>query len=338
MKKILAVMKARQKEFYRDRSSMGWNFLFPFLVVFGFAFAFSNGNQKLYKVGLLGDIRKDFQSLTFLKTKYIDFVEVQNEAKSVQKLRVHKFDLLLVKKGDEVQYWTNKSSPKGYFLEKILRGDLKEDQLIFKRKEVDGKEIRYVDWLIPGVLSMNMMFSSLFGVGYVIVRYRKNGVLRRLKATPLRPHEFLLAQVFARLVILMVVFLIVFFGCTLAVNFKMEGSYAELFFTFLMGGLCLTSCGLMVASRIQSEEFAGGVLNLLSWPMMFLSGVWFSLEGAHPVIIKISKFLPLTHMIDGVRAIMNEGATLGDIAPQLLTLAFMTVLFLFIGSRSFRWD
>ncbi len=335
MKRIFAVMKARQKEFYRDRSSMGWNFAFPFLVVFGFAFAFSGGNQKLYKVGIMGE---QLKSLSFLKTKFIDFVDTPNNEKSVAKLRVHKFDLLLGKKGNEVLYWTNKSSPKGYFLEKILLSELNKDGLDFRREEVEGQEIRYVDWLIPGLLSMNMMFSSLFGVGYVIVRYRKNGVLRRLKATPLKAHEFLLAQVFARLVILMGVFLVVFFGCAWTVNFRMEGGYLDLFLTFLIGGLCLTSLGLMVASRIQSEEFAGGVLNLLTWPMMFLSGVWFSLEGAHPLIIKFSKIFPLTHMINGARAIMNEGASLGDISSQLMTLIFMTIAFLFVGSLSFSWD
>ena len=121
MKRIFAVMKARQKEFYRDRSSMGWNFAFPFLVVFGFAFAFSGGNQKLYKVGIMGE---QLKSLSFLKTKFIDFVDTPNNEKSVAKLRIHKFDLLLGQKGNEVLYWTNKSSPKGYFLEKILKIDI----------------------------------------------------------------------------------------------------------------------------------------------------------------------------------------------------------------------
>ena len=127
MKKIWAVMIARQKEFYRDRSSMGWNLAFPFFVVLGFAFAFSNGDQKLYKVGLMGDFKSEkIKGIPFLKTKYVEFVETEKGDKSVKKLKHHKFDLLLLNEGGELSYWTNKSSPKGYFLEKILLSDLKD--------------------------------------------------------------------------------------------------------------------------------------------------------------------------------------------------------------------
>ena len=114
-------MIARQKEFYRDRSSMGWNLAFPFFVVLGFAFAFSNGDQKLYKVGLMGDFKdKKVKEIPFLKTKYVEFVDTEKGEKSVKKLKHHKFDLLLLNEGGELSYWTNKSSPKGYFLEKVL--------------------------------------------------------------------------------------------------------------------------------------------------------------------------------------------------------------------------
>jgi len=339
MKKIWAIMIARQKEFYRDRSSMGWNLAFPFFVVLGFSFAFSNGNQKLYKVGLMGDFKNGkVKMIPFLKTKYVEFVKTEKGEKSIKKLKHHKFDLLLLNEGGRLSYWTNKSSPKGYFLEKILLGDLKTIKTPFIRKEVEGEEIRYVDWLIPGILSMNMMFSALFGVGYVIVRYRKNGVLRRLKATPLKAYEFLLAQVLARLVILMVIFNIVLLGCSLMVDFKIEGSYPELLFIFFLGGLCLTSFGLFVAARVQSEEFAGGLLNLITWPMMFLSGVWFSLEVAHPFILKLSKIFPLTHMNEAARAIMNEGVGLGELSTQIVVLIGMTLFFILGGARFFKWD
>tara|TARA_Y100001954_G_scaffold86756_1_gene95093 strand:- start:2006 stop:3025 length:1020 start_codon:yes stop_codon:yes gene_type:complete len=339
MKKIWAVMIARQKEFYRDRSSMGWNLAFPFFVVLGFAFAFSNGDQKLYKVGLMGDFKSErVKKISFFKTKYVEFVETEKGEKSVKKLKHHKFDLLLLNEGGELSYWTNKSSPKGYFLEKILLSDLKDTKIPFLRQEVQGEEIRYVDWLIPGILSMNMMFSSLFGVGYVIVRYRKNGVLRRLKATPLKAYEFLMAQVLARLVILMVIFNIVLLGCSLMVDFKIEGSYLDLLIVFFLGGLCLTSFGLFIAARVQSEEFAGGLLNLITWPMMFLSGVWFSLEGAHPFILKLSKIFPLTHMNEAARAIINEGMGLGELTTQMTALLIMTFIFIIGGARFFKWD
>ena len=96
--------------------------------------------------------------------------------------------------------------------------------------------------------------------------------------------------------------------------------------------------GLLVAARLASEEFAGGLLNLLTWPMMLLSGVWFSLEGTHTVVQKAAQVLPLTHLVDGARAIMTEGAGLVDIAPHLLVLGLMSAVFLLIGSLIFRWE
>jgi len=100
----------------------------------------------------------------------------------------------------------------------------------------------------------------------------------------------------------------------------------------------MVSVGLVVAARNSSEEFANGVLNLISWPMMFLSEVWFSLEGAKPWVKTFSAFLPLTHLVDGARRIMNDGATLFEIKYQLLMLAGMSLLFFITGSVSFKWN
>jgi ABC-type multidrug transport system permease subunit len=207
-----------------------------------------------------------------------------------------------------------------------------------ERENVSGRAIRYVDWLIAGLLAMNMMFSALFGVGYTIVRYRKTGVLKRLKATPLTSAEFLLAQVGSRMLLLISTSVLVYTGTHALVHFRMQGSYIDLFVVLAMGAFCLISLGLLVAARIASEEFAGGLLNLISWPMIFLSGVWFSLDGAHPLVRKFAAIFPLTHVIDAARAIMTEGAGLVQVAPQLWTLVGLSLLFLIIGAWTFRWE
>jgi ABC-type multidrug transport system permease subunit len=118
----------------------------------------------------------------------------------------------------------------------------------------------------------------------------------------------------------------------------MRGSYVNLFLISLAGAVCLISMGLLISSRLSSEELAGGLLNLLTWPMMLLSGVFFSLEGVNPLVKKIARFLPLTHLVDGARSVMTEGAGLSDIAPHLLVLAAMSAVFLSIGSLIFKWE
>jgi ABC-type multidrug transport system permease subunit len=247
----------------------------------------------------------------------------------------HQIDMLLDLATS--RYWVNADSPKGYLLERMLQGSVASGA-VFQRNELQGQLIRYVDWLAPGIFAMNMMFSCLFGIGYVIVRYRKNGVLKRLKATPLNAFEFLAAQVVSRLLLVTLITTIVYVGCNAAIDFAMNGGYAPLIAVYVVGAVSLISLGLLTAARLSSEEFAGGVLNLMTWPMMLLSGVWISLEGAHPWVQTLAQIFPLTHMVDGARAVMLDGAGFGDIAPQLLTLTGMSAFFLALAALLFRWE
>jgi ABC-2 type transport system permease protein len=171
-----------------------------------------------------------------------------------------------------------------------------------------------------------------------VVRYRKNGVLKRLSVTPVKPHEFLSAQILSRMFLLLATTAIVFVGSVVLYGFKCRGSYVALLLVFALGGFSMISLGLLVAARSASEEFAGGVLNVISWPMMFLSEVWFSLEGARPWVQKLSLVFPLTHMIDAARRIMNDGAGIADIRYRILAMAAMSAFFLVAGSALFKWQ
>jgi ABC-type multidrug transport system permease subunit len=334
MRRFWAVLIGRNKEFLRDRGALGWNILFPFFVVFGMAFAFSDKGQDVFKVGVVGEVSA--LPAGFGATKHVKFVAFDDKSAALGKLRHHQLDML-VSPGRPLVYFVNEKSPKGYLVEKIMLGT---DAAAFApaREAVEGRPIRYVDWLVAGLLSMNMMFSALFGVGYNLVRYRKNGVLKRLKATPLRAVEFLTAQVVSRLILIMGVFAVVYHGSDFFLRYERLGSLFDLYLIFALGSACLVSLGLLVAARVTSEELAGGVLNMLSWPMMFLSGVWFSLEGAPAGLRFVAGMMPLTHLIDAARAVMTEGATLAQVAPHLYILGGMTALFLAVGAYTFRWD
>ena len=334
IKRLVAVFVARNKEFLRDRSALAWNILFPVLIVAGFAFAFSGNTSDQFKVALYQDAgQQQAAGGGFLKTKYVQFLPTDDLQKTITKVERHQVDMLIDRNGK--RYWINTSSPKGYVLERILWSS---DGDTFTRAAVSGDEIRYVDWLLPGILGMNMMFSALFGVGYVLVRYRKNGVLKRLKATPLSAVEFLAAQIGSRLIVIMSIVVIVYFGTDLFVSFAMYGSYINLFLIFALGAISLISLGLLIASRTASEEFAGGILNLVSWPMMFLSGVWFSLEGVHPWVQKLALMFPLTHVTNAARAIMIDGAGLAQLSTEITTLLAMSAVFLLAGALSFKWE
>ena len=335
MQAFIAIFLARNKEFLRDRSSLSWNIAFPILLVFGFSIIFSDDNNLLYKVGVIGTQQQLTTVLpNFAQTQHIQFVEFTDTQQAQDRVRKHQLDLV-IQTHPQAVYWINSSSPKGYLRERILWGSGGQD---FAQQTVEGKEIRYVDWVLPGILAMNMMFSCLFGVGYVIVRYRKNGYLKRLKATPLSAVQFLLAQMASRLILIQAITVFVYVGCDLFIDFHMIGSYWLLFFVSTLGSICLINMGLLVAARLRSEELAGGMLNLFSWPMMLLSGVWFSLEGSPEWVIALAQILPLTHLVEGARAIMTEGAGITQIFPELLALSLMSLLFLIIGALIFRWE
>jgi len=202
---------------------------------------------------------------------------------------------------------------------------------------VSGAALRYVDWLFPGILGMNMMFSCLFGVGYVVLRYRKSGFLKRLYATPLTAFEFLSAQVLSRLGLILFVTAILYVGIGAIIGFRNAGSTLLLLLLAIIGALSMIALGVTIAARFASEELVGGLLNLLTWPMMLLSGIWFSLEGSPRWVQWVAHVFPLTHVLDAARAVMLDGAGLAQIAPHLLFLGATALAFLAFGAWSFRW-
>ncbi|MEN8753382.1 MAG: ABC transporter permease [Desulfobacterales bacterium] len=344
--RLWTLFVARNREFLRDRAAFGWNFLFPVLIIGGFGLIFGGDRYAEYKVGVFPvetenavpaslDIPEQFR-----RTQYIQFVGFKTADEAFDKLKHYRIDFLIKAGPPPYPYWLNNTSPKGYIVEKIFRSSLLPpgQSLPAQKNEISGRQIRYVDWFFPGILTMNMMFSALWGVGYVVVRYRKNGVLKRLKATPLTAFEYLSAQMLSRIFLLMFTLAVVWIGCDLIFSFHVEGSYVDLAVVFFVGSLSLTALGLVIASRGTSEEFATGLLNFIAWPMMFLSEVWFSIEGAPYWVKSFANIFPLTHLLKAVRKIMNDGAGLIDVGPELAVLALMTLAFLAIGAWLFSWN
>ncbi|NVZ08066.1 ABC transporter permease [Allochromatium humboldtianum] len=363
--RIRAILVARNREFYRDRSGLGWNLLMPMLMVLAFAFIFQDEQSDLLKIGVLtpsGTLNGvespmlDLEHVTFVP------VPVADLAAAIVKVERHQLDLLLDPSAAVPRYWVNGDSANGYLAERLLlavessasgsegREPVAEVQINAdsgsgvsasnepERQTLSGAALRYVDWVLPGVLAMNIMFSSLWGVGWVIVRYRKNGVLRRLKATPLSPWEFLTAQVLSRLLVVLGASLIVYLGTTWLLDVPMRGSYVALALVYVAGSLCLISLGLIIAARLRTEELADGLLNLMSWPMLLLSGVLFSMEGTSALAQGVSQALPLTHLVAAARAVMIDGAGVVEVLPEIGVLLALAIAFLSLATWMFRWE
>jgi ABC-type multidrug transport system permease subunit len=339
-RRLRAATWARSLEFIRDKASVGWNLIFPVLLVVGLAYVFSGPGQPMFKVGVLAPEGTALNATLhpFLATPQVQFYREQAGPAALHKVQLQRIDMLLdfsaVPGHDPGRYWVNQNSPKGQLLEQLLHG---AGGAVLQRQAMDGVQARYVDWVTPGILGMNMMWGCLFGIGYVIVRYRKNGYLKRLNATPLRAFEFLLAQLISRLLLIVAVNGVVFMACRLLLNLRMEGSYLDLLLLTTLAVFSMISLGLVVSARISSEELAGGILNVIATPMMVVCGVFFSIDGAPHVLQVVAQLLPLTHLINGARAIMLDGAGLAQIAPNLLALSAMSLIYIVLGSALFKW-
>ena len=331
MQRLVSVWHARNLEFLRDRATMIFTLLLPIMLVVGMGFVFGGKERPLFKVGVITQ-SLDKRAHPFLSERYVEFVPIANQAEGLRKVTHQQVDLLLDLHGAP-RYWVNTDSPKGYIVEKLLIASAPDAH----REPVTGAAVRYVDYLFPGILGMNMMFSCLFGVGYVVLRYRKNGFLKRLHATPLTAFEFLSAQVLSRLGLILFVTIVLYVGIGAIIHFHNAGSVALLLLLAILGALSMVALGLTIAAQFSSEEVVGGLLNLLTWPMMLLSGIWFSLEGSPQWVRWVASIFPLTHVLDAARAVMLDGAGIAQIASDLVYLGVTAVVFLAFGAWSFRW-
>ncbi len=335
MKNFLALFLARNREFYRDKGSLSWSLLFPLLLIFGLSFALSN-DRYLYRVGVLGDMASATPPLAALP--HLELLPYADEALALNRLGRHQLDLVVHMGGDTPRYWINTQSKKAWYLEQALTAPHAGADGHWQRLTVDREEVGYVAWVIPGVLAMSLMFSCLYGVGYVIVRYRDLGVLKRYRATPVTALQFLGAQAASRLVISTGTLAMVFTGSWLLLDFPVQGSPWLLLLLTVLGASSMIALSLLCAARIDSLEFMNGLLNLLSWPMLLLSGLWFPLDAAPQWVQQLALAMPLTHLVNAVRAVMLDGAGLADVITEMAVLAAMTVVLLTLAARSFRWQ
>ena len=340
MKKYIALLKARNIEFVRNKEDFFWNLIFPVLLIAGFSYMFSGAQQSSFTIGLLGNIpTEDYPLVQMRSVNYVDYNLSDNTISKQQildRIRFHQIDMLI--DFDSGVFYLNEQSTNAEILRSLVELSQYQSQIVLNEKQVSGKAIRYVDWLVPGIIGMNMLFSCLFGVGYGIVRYRKTGVLKRLKATPISSFGFVSAQMVSRFIIVFITSIIVFVGTDVFINFMILGSYLNLLLLTGIAVLCMNSLGLLFASRLKSEELLSGIMDVVEFFVIMLSGVFFSLEGKPLLMRQISRFIPLTHYIEGARKIMLEGSNLLAIMPNLLSLSAITLVFLILAGILFRWE
>ena len=330
----------RTKEFIRETEAVFWVFVFPFLLCFALGLAFRDKPADRIPVGVQ-EGPGAAQLMSQLSRSPVLLPRAYSALAGKTALRTGKISLLVVSAAPLV-YELDPTRPDARAArlevnDTLERASGRRDLL--QAKDVPVKEIgsRYIDFLVPGLLGMNLMGTGMWGIGFVIVGARTRKVLKRLIATPMRKSDYLLAQLLYRLAFLVVeVAAFLLFGW-LAFGVVTRGSYALLSIVSLAGGFTFSGLGLLCASRARTIEAVSGLVNLVMLPMWLLSGVFFSSERFPDAAQPYIHALPLTALNDALRAVMNEGKGLADVAPQIAILMIWGVVSFAIALKIFRW-
>ena len=204
-------------------------------------------------------------------------------------------------------------------------------------ESVESRDLGYIDFLVPGIVGMTVMQLGLFGVAFGFVQLKRTGALRRLFATPTSPAYFLSAQVASRLV-LGYVQVAILIGIGIWFGLQMFGSWLVLAVIVGLALLIFLAVGFAVAGWAKNEDQAAPVANLISLPMLFLSGVFFPRDAMPEFLRGITQYMPLTYVNEALRGVMNDGAGLVDLGPQLLGMGIWAVITFVIAVRLFKWE
>ena len=341
----LHLLVARLKELQREPEVVFWVFLFPLLLALGLGIAFRNKPADVTSVAIVsGPGAQDALALiqgSPLKSSIR--AEVLDPTSAMKGFRLGKYDLVIESDGNGgFRYRYDPARP-----ESVLSRTEVDDalQAAAGRKNpvpTSGQASsepgsRYIDFLIPGLLGMNLMNSGMWGIGFALVEMRQRKLLKRFVATPMRRSDFLLALTSSRIVLMLLeVGLLLGFG-GLVFHMRVLGSLFTIVFLGAIGAVAFGGLGLLTASRAQKIESVSGLMNLVMMPMWIFSGVFFSYERFPAVVHPLIKMLPLTALNDALRATILEGASLTAQSGRLLVLVLWGGISFALALRWFRW-
>jgi ABC-type multidrug transport system permease subunit len=344
---LVELILARLREFYREPEAIFWVYGFPILIVVALGIAFRNKPVERITVDVQ-DSAGDGPAVDFVRNALAGderfVVHTNDEATCRLRLRTGKTDLIVVPgTSGGYEYAFDPTRPeclvaRGQVDYAIQREARRKDPLPTANREVNEPGGRYIDFLIPGLLGMSLMGGGLWGVGFATVDMRIRKVLKRLVATPMRKIDFLGALIISRLLFLVPEVLVLLLFAWLAFGVVIQGSLLALTVIILLGALTFAGLGLLVASRAKTLEAVSGLMNLVMLPMWVLSGIFFSSERFPEVAQPFIQALPLTPLINALRNVSLEGASLASQWPQLAILAAWGAGSFLLALRWFRWN
>jgi ABC-2 type transport system permease protein len=335
----------RVREFLREKEAVFWVFIFPVLMTFALGIAFRNTAPDKTPVAIevaATDARVEEVAGVLSRSSEVT-ATVMSPDEATQALRSGKVAIVVKPANDSFEYRFDPTRPESrtarLLVDDVLqRGKGRADVAKVGEQQVTEPGARYVDFLVPGLIGMNLMGSGLWGLGFTVVIARSRKLLKRFAATPMKRSHYLLSFMLSRLVFLVLEVAAVVVFAVLAFGFTVRGSWLTLSLITVLGGFTFSGIGLLVAARPTTIEGVSGLMNFIMLPMWLLSGTFFSSERFPQVLQPFIKALPLTALNDVLRAVMNEGAGLSaNWIPISVLLAWCLVSFV-VALKIFRWQ
>jgi len=326
------------REFVREPESLFWVLIFPILLAAGLGLAFRDSPTPILKVaavtpGLADALRGE----KLLEVQQLDAGQAQDA------LRMGRIVLVAEPGPDGAVSYRFDSSIADARTARML-ADRAVQHAGGQADPVPAKDVliaepgsRYIDFLVPGLLGMNLMTSAMWGVGYTIVDTRRRRLIKRLIATPMPRSSYLLSFVLHMQLLMILEAAAILSFAVLVFHAPLRGSFADLGLVCVLTTLAFSALGLLIAARVQTIEAVSGLMNLVMMPMWIASGVFFSAQRFPDLLQPVIHYLPLTASIDALRANMLQGVGLAGIGPQLAILTVWVIASFLLALRMFRW-
>ena len=338
------IILARVREFYREPEALFWVYGFPILLVVGLGIAFRNQPVERITVDIEAGPRAE--AVRSALAEHEKFVTQIVSARRCAAAIAPGGRALVITAAESTElsydYLFDPSRP-----ESLLARNAVDDAL---QRAAGRKDLatatdhafsepggRYIDFLVPGLLGMSLMGGGLWGVGFVTVDMRIRKLLKRFLATPMRKSDFLAGVMISRLLFMVPEVIVLLVFARIAFGVRNYGSILAVMVLIFLGATTFAGLGLLVASRARTLEAVSGLMNLVMLPMWLLSGIFFSSDRFPALVQPAIKALPLTALINALRAVMQEGATLASQLPEIGLLTAWSAVTFFLALRWFRW-
>ncbi|MFL5601481.1 MAG: ABC transporter permease [Gemmatimonadaceae bacterium] len=334
----------RFREFIREPEAVFWTFIFPILLAAGLGIAFRQRGPDKIRVGVVTTAADSAAMVESLKRDSTLVVESFDDSAGARALRTGKIALLVLPATarDSVHYVYDRGRSEAVNARVVVDravqvGAGRLDPVRARDSYVTEPGSRYIDFLIPGLLGMNLMGSSIWGLGFAIVTARSKKLLKRLMATPMSRSQYLLSFMCSRLVFLLLEIVTLLGFGHYAFGVPLRGSLGTLLLICVLAAISFGGLGLLSASRARTTEAVSGIMNFIMLPMWIFSGVFFSAANFPQVVQPFIRLLPLTAVNDALRANMLEGATFASVTPEMTVILVWGVVTFFAALKLFRW-